>query len=319
MKLRTVLLVLLAWTAAIPANASSIGIDSSRPTALYDRGVCVSLEIRSPETPRTWMGSSPALGNTFAAKGSLTNRNTFSLNAAGNTDSKNLPHTLHLNILTRENPDGSLHRNAGLRAGYTPLTVPEPGTLSLLGTGLLGVGRLVRRKGKSEKAKHDTERPVHLHPDGLHCVARICLQGHVQSSDGCFETADNCAKCGATCIDECQNCRAPLKGQLADSPLQSYELPFLCHASECGLPYPWMQDEWDTAQELLYDNHDLSLAERDELWELMKFVMSDPKSDLAAAKTGLIATKLAKVNKTSREFLLDFIVKTAAEAPESEG
>ena len=41
---------------------------------------------------------------------------------------------------------GLFSGSAGLSSGDTNLSVPEPGTLGLLGTGLLGIGGLMRRK-----------------------------------------------------------------------------------------------------------------------------------------------------------------------------
>jgi len=74
-----------------------------------------------------------------------------------------------------------------------------------------------------------------------------------------------------------------------------------------------MQDRLNTARELLDDIGNLSLDERHELWDLLKFVMSDPKCEWVPAKTKVIGIKLAKVNKSSREFLLDFTAKVAAQ------
>jgi hypothetical protein len=167
-------------------------------------------------------------------------------------------------------------------------------------------------KEELEKMKHEARRPVGLNPGGLYYDAQICVQGHVRSSEGYFERGERCTKCGAACIDECQYCKAPIRGRLAHSPVQHYDLPFFCHAPECGLAYPWMQDNLETARELLYDIEDLLPDERDELWDLLRFVMSDPKSDWAPAKTKLIAIKLSKVSKASRDVLLDFTTKVAA-------
>jgi hypothetical protein len=173
-------------------------------------------------------------------------------------------------------------------------------------------------KEELEKMKRDAPKPVGGSLNGVYCDAQICLQGHVRSSEGYFERGERCAKCGAACIDECQYCKAPIRGRLAHSSGQEYDLPFFCHNSECGLAYPWMHDKLETARELLYDIENLSRDERDELWELLKFVMSDPKSEWASAKTKLVAIKLAKVSKVSRDVLLDFTAKVAAAVTKSE-
>jgi hypothetical protein len=173
-------------------------------------------------------------------------------------------------------------------------------------------------KEELEKMKREARRPVGVNPDGVYCDAQICLQGHVRSSEGYFERGERCTKCGAACIDECQYCKAPIRGRLAHSSGQEYDLPLFCHTPECGLAYPWMQDKLETARELLYDLENLSRDERGELWELLKFVMTDPKSEWTPAKTKVIAIKLAKVSKASRDVLLDFTAKVAAAVTKSE-
>jgi hypothetical protein len=172
-------------------------------------------------------------------------------------------------------------------------------------------------KEELEEMRRHAQRPVISTAEGLYCDAQICLQGHVRSSEGYFERGERCTKCGSAYIDQCQYCRAPIRGRLAHFPMQPYDLPFFCHAPECGLPYPWIEDKLETARELLHDIENLSRDERDELWDLLTSVMSDPKSDWAPAKMKLIAIKLAKVSKASREVLLDFTAKVAAEVMKS--
>jgi hypothetical protein len=74
-----------------------------------------------------------------------------------------------------------------------------------------------------------------------------------------------------------------------------------------------MEDRLQTAQELLYNDDKLSLEEREKLWGLLQYVMSDPKSDLAPAKRKLFEIGIAKALPATREFFLDLMAKLGAE------
>ena len=90
-----------------------------------------------------------------------------------------------------------------------------------------------------------------------------------------------------------------------------YVRPSFCY--KCAKPYPWMAERLDTARELLWNDDKLSIEERESLWGLLQYVMSDPKSDLVPAKRKLIDIKLAPALAATGEFILDFLAKCAAE------
>jgi hypothetical protein len=151
------------------------------------------------------------------------------------------------------------------------------------------------------------------HPDARYYAAQICLRGHVQSSDGKskFKRGEHCPQCGDVCIDTCQHCKAPIRGSgVYESPLD-YEHPSFCY--NCGRAYPWMEDRLQTAKELLYHDDKLSLEEREKLWGLLQYVMTDPKSNLVPAKKKLFEIGIAKALPATREFFLDLIAKLGAE------
>ena len=74
-----------------------------------------------------------------------------------------------------------------------------------------------------------------------------------------------------------------------------------------------MKDRLETAKELLDHDDNLSLEERKKLWNLLEYVMSDPKSDLAPAKKKLIEINVAKAAAATREFVTDLLAKYFAE------
>lgn len=164
---------------------------------------------------------------------------------------------------------------------------------------------------KLKETKRDSDIASGLNPDGRFCNAQICIKGHVHSSDGSpFKRQDHCTKCGAVCIDVCQRCNVPIRGRPAYS-AADYDRPSFCHG--CGNPYPWMDDKLNTARDLLQNDDQLTSDDRDELCELLKFVMSDPKAELAPAKTTLIRMKLQKAAEPIRDAFLTLLAKYAAE------
>ncbi len=74
-----------------------------------------------------------------------------------------------------------------------------------------------------------------------------------------------------------------------------------------------MEERLKTARELLYHDDKLSQEERERLWDLLRFVMSDPKADLVPAKRKLIDIDLKKAAAVTRDVLTDFLAKYFAE------
>jgi hypothetical protein len=147
--------------------------------------------------------------------------------------------------------------------------------------------------------------------DELYCEAQICTNGDVQSADGFpFDGTKHCTKCGAECISACVSCRTPIRGKVKFS-AADYECPSFCHS--CGKPYPWMDEKLRTAKQFLYHDDKLTPEDRKELWELLQYVMSNPKAELTPAKSRLISFKIEKATQPIREFVLDLMAKYGAE------
>jgi hypothetical protein len=170
--------------------------------------------------------------------------------------------------------------------------------------------RSVEDELKSEK--REATRTQGKHPDGVHCDAQICLNGHVQQCEGgSFDPKAHCPQCGETCVDTCRHCNEPIPGVQMFRPAEEYTRPQYCRG--CGRPYPWMEERLRTAHELLKHDDKLTLAERNELWDLLQYVMSDPKADLVPAKRKLIEIKLGQATPYVKEIILEWTAKFFAE------
>lgn len=73
------------------------------------------------------------------------------------------------------------------------------------------------------------------------------------------------------------------------------------------------QHRLQTAKELLDHDDKLSLDDRTKLWDLLQYVMSDPKSDMAPAKKKIIEFDLKKAAAETRDIVTDLLAKYAAE------
>jgi hypothetical protein len=162
-----------------------------------------------------------------------------------------------------------------------------------------------------KRQNRDARRSEGKHPDGTHCTAQLCKQGHIQHCDGSpFNESVHCTVCGSKCIDECTHCQEPIRGADAYRHM-SYVRPQFCHG--CGQPYPWMEERLRVARELLDNDDKLSEEDRQSLWGDLQYVMSSPKADLAPAKRKLIDIKLAPATGWIRDAVIDLLAKTAAE------
>jgi hypothetical protein len=113
-------------------------------------------------------------------------------------------------------------------------------------------------------------------------VAQVCLNGHVVNFLTGTQPEHNknfCSTCGEKTIVQCTHCNAKMRGHYHTVGAISFlpeVAPSFCH--NCGEPYPWMEDRLRIAKELLDHDDKLSLEEREKLWDLLRYVMSDPKS-----------------------------------------
>jgi hypothetical protein len=190
-----------------------------------------------------------------------------------------------------------------LPSGYGELSMREPDRSYIIDVMFRELERSKGEAAKAEAAKAEAE--------ALYYNAQICMQGDIQCCDGTpFDPSGHCTKCGSKCIHQCLSCKSPIRGLVKFS-AGKYDCPSFCPG--CGKPYPWMDDKLRTAKDLLHHAQELSYEERTELSGLLQYVMSNPKADLAPAKSKLISIKIQKVAGPIKDLVTDLLVKYAAE------
>jgi hypothetical protein len=153
-----------ANTVALASSPSAV--DGSNALLLYNTVVGVGLPLMGPYgmlvTFSALVGSFSAIGNDFGGNPILDNENVFltAFNAAGNvvaTSTFSSPYAQpNLKPVSLAYAPGikyvafTWNNDAGYYAvdnvDYTPAVVPEPASLALLGTGLIGAGVMFRRR-----------------------------------------------------------------------------------------------------------------------------------------------------------------------------
>jgi hypothetical protein len=74
-----------------------------------------------------------------------------------------------------------------------------------------------------------------------------------------------------------------------------------------------MEDKLKIAKDLLFHDDKLTFEDKKEVWDLLKYVMSNPKAELAKGKSKLVMIKVQKATEPIKDFVVDVIAKYAAE------
>lgn len=72
-------------------------------------------------------------------------------------------------------------------------------------------------------------------------------------------------------------------------------------------------DKLRSAHDLLFHDDKLTYEEHKELWNLLQYVTSSPKDDLAPEKSKLIGIKIQNAAEPIKDVVTDFLAKYAAE------
>ncbi len=145
---------------------------------------------------------------------------------------------------------------------------------------------------------------------------QACLNGHLITDHAQTKPqfrAKFCKRCGASAIDCCPSCQAPIKGDyLASSVLVlGYTTPVPAYCENCGAAYPWRQAAIDNLSDVLRESmvseQDIAAVEA----TLPDVVRDTPKTEGAALK---LKRLMGQLSRPTYEIAIKVVTDLASEA-----
>ena len=134
---------------------------------------------------------------------------------------------------------------------------------------------------------------------GYYDQMQVCLNGH-QITDRAREyphhRSKHCKDCGASTIDACPQCAAPIKGDYVVQGVLSigHATPTPNYCDNCGSAFPWQAAAIENLKEILREG-DLSDADLTAIESTLPDVIRDtPKTESAALRLKRLMNGLGK-------------------------
>jgi hypothetical protein len=127
-------------------------------------------------------------------------------------------------------------------------------------------------------------------------VQQVCLNGHIVTNFAKSSPKDTekfCSRCGEETVLACPACKTWLRGNDHDSNvIIGYYVPPPSYCYNCGVAFPWVQRQLESASELVAESELLSEHEKFSLTNTFKDLMTDtPKTPLAVSRFRRLISK----------------------------
>lgn len=146
---------------------------------------------------------------------------------------------------------------------------------------------------------------------GTYYTAQVCLNGHVINDSANVypeNTEKFCGSCGKPTIMNCPTCNIKIRGFYYVEGVLSLRsmttAPAFCY--NCGTPYPWTELALQAANEIIFEDENLTQTEKEKLNESLPDIISEtPKTQLASTR---IKKDLATTGKFTAEAIRQFVI-----------